>query len=278
MKSAMGDFGLSQRRVCRAASWNRSSLQYRPQRFENDQALSKRLLELAADNASWGCAMLHDVLKSEGLVINHKRTERLYQEYRLSVRRRWRRKLPASQRVPLPTASSSNQQWAMDFIHDQLGNGRRFRCLTMVDTFTRQCLAIRVDTSIGGAGVVEQLQSLQQQGLLPEVITVDNGPEFTGRALHHWAKESGVKLHHIQPGKPMQNGYIESFNGKMRSDCLNQNWFTTLEDARLRIEAWRIKYNTLRPHSSIGRIPPDVFAKRFLTPHTTTQPLDPLLA
>jgi putative transposase len=154
----------------------------------------------------------------------------------------------------------------MDFIHDQLSSGRRFRCLTIVDDFTRQCLAIHVDTSIGGATVVNVLQELALTRSLPKIITLDNGPELTGKALHLWARSTGVTLHHIQPGKPMQNAFIESFNGTFRDDSLNQHWFASLAEARLLIEHWRSHdYNRLRPHSSIGRVPPDVFALPFLT-------------
>jgi putative transposase len=151
----------------------------------------------------------------------------------------------------------------MDFIHDQLASGRRFRCLTLVDDFTRQCLALHVDTSIGGAAVVAILEQLATSRGLPSSITTDNGPEFTGRALHLWAQGAGVSINHIQPGKPMQNAFIESFNGTFRDYCLNQHWFGSLNEARLLINHWRHEYNTLRPHSSIGPIPPNSFALLF---------------
>ena len=253
-------FGLSQRRICRLTGWNRSSLQYQCLPCP-DGALRHRLRHWAALKPRWGSPILHDVLKAEGLVINHKRTERLYREEGLSLRRRRRRKLPAVARVPMPAPDRPNQRWSMDFIHDQLSTGRRFRCLTLVDNFTRQCLAIHVDTSIGGAIVVDVLQKLAAARGLPASITVDNGPEFTGKAIHLWAQENHVTLNHIQPGKPIQNAFIESFNGTLRDDCLNQQWFRSIQEARLLIEHWRSNdYNSLRPHSSIGRIPPDSFA------------------
>ena len=270
MNEVLSRFGLSARRFCRLTGWNRSSLQYRPE-GRDDAALRERLRYWAALKPRWGAPILHAVLKAEGLVINHKRTERLYREEGLSLRRRRRRKLPAVARVPLSMPQGPNERWSMDFIHDQLATGRRFRCLTLVDDFTRQCLAIHVDTSIGGASVVAALQRLALSRRLPKVITVDNGPEFTGKALHLWAQRSGVTLHHIQPGKPMQNAFIESFNGTFRDDCLNQHWFGSLAEARLLIEHWRSHdYNRIRPHSSLGRIPPDFFALNCLnqTPNT----------
>ncbi len=270
MTEVISCFGLSFRRVCRLTGWNRSSLQYQPE-GRDDTALRERLRHWAALKPRWGAPILHDVLKAEGLVINHKRTARVYREESLSLRRQRRKKLPALARVPIPQPERPNQRWSMDFIHDQLSSGRRFRCLTIVDDFTRQCLAIHVDTSIGGAAVVNVLQELALTRSLPKIITLDNGPELTGKALHLWAQSTGVTLHHIQPGKPMQNAFIESFNGTFRDDCLNQHWFASLPEARLLIEHWRSHdYNRLRPHSSIGRVPPDAFALPFLNPQPNT--------
>jgi putative transposase len=272
MNEVLSRFGLSARRFCRLTGWNRSSLQYRPE-GRDDGVLRERLRYWASLKPRWGAPILHDVLKAEGLVINHKRTERLYREEGLSLRRKRRRKLPAVARVALSVPQGPNERWSMDFIHDQLATGRRFRCLTLVDDFTRQCLAIHVDTSIGGTSVVAVLQRLALSGRLPKAITVDNGPEFTGKALHLWAQRSGVALHHIQPGKPMQNAFIESFNGTFRDDCLNQHWFGSLAEARLLIEHWRSHdYNHLRPHSSLGRIPPDFFALNCLNQTPNTSP------
>lgn len=277
MNEVISRFGLSQRRVCRLTGWNRSSLQYQSQQGD-DSALRERLRHWAALKPRWGSPILHDVLKAEGMVINHKRTERLYREEGLSLRRKLRRKRPAIARVPLPKPSAPNERWSMDFIHDQLADGRRFRCFTLVDDFTRQCLALHADTSIGGAAVVSLLQALSLTRGLPKTITTDNGPEFTGKAIHLWAQSAKVHLHHIQPGKPTQNAFIESFNGTFRDDCLNQHWFSSLAEARLLIEHWRKEYNHLRPHSSIGRIPPDSFALTFQNLQPITHPLNPALA
>lgn len=269
MHSAIQSFGLSQRRTCRLTGWNRSSLQYQPQPA-TDAPVRNRLKELAAQHPRWGCPMLHDVLRAEGAVINHKHTERLYREEQLSLRRKFRKKLPAHARVPLPAATRPNERWSMDFIHDQLTNGRRFRTLTIVDDFTRQCPALWTDLTIGGAGVVAVLNRLAQTHGLPQAITLDNGPEFTGKILHDWAQQRGVKLNFTTPGKPTQNAFIESFNGKFRNECLNQHWFTTLSEARRLIETWRQEYNEVRPHSSLGRIPPNQFASQHQIPQTQT--------
>jgi len=277
MNEIVTRFGLSQRRLSQLTGWNRSTLQYQG-RERSDTALRERMRHWAALKPRWGSPILHDVLRAEGLVVNHKRTERVYREEGLSLRRKRRKKLPAVARVPLPQAAGPNQRWSMDFIHDQLSDGRRFRCLTMVDEFTRQSLAITVDHSIGGAGVVRTLDGLVAQRGKPKMLITDNGPEFTSRALHQWAQRHGVSLHHIQPGKPTQNAFIESFNGTFRDDCLNQHWFSSLAEADLLIEHWRKEYNQLRPHSSIGRMPPDTFALQHFKTETNQSPLYPVAA
>ena len=222
----------------------------------DDEAVRLRLKELAEQRRRFGCHRLHVILKREGLVINHKRTERIYREEGLSLRLKRRKKKIAMIRVKLPEPKRVNQRWSMDFVSDSLCTGRRFRALTILDDFSRECLAIEVDTSIGGARVVSVLERLAELRGLPEVITVDNGPEFAGKAMDEWAYRRGVKLNSIRPGKPVENAYIESFNGKLRDECLNENWFITLKDARETIEAWRIDYNEFRPHSSLGDLSP----------------------
>ena len=203
------------------------------------------------------------MLKREGLVINHKRTERLYREEGLSLKVRKRKKRTAVTRVELPKASKPNQRWSMDFVQDQLADGRRFRTLTIVDAFTRECPALEVDTSIGGKRVARVLDKLAFLRGLPEVITVDNGPEFTSNALDAWAYSNNVKMDFIRPGKPVENAFIESFNGKFRDECLNENWFGSLQEAREVIEAWRIDYNRHRPHSSLNDMTPWEYAGKF---------------
>jgi putative transposase len=199
------------------------------------------------------------MLKREGLVINHKRTERIYREEGLALRRKRRRKGAAGARVIMPAPERPNQRWSMDFVTDSLVTGRRFRAFAIVDDFSRECPVIEVDTSLGGRRVVGLLEKLGEQRGLPEIITVDNGPEFAGKALDEWAYRRGIKLSFIRPGKPIENAFIESFNGRLRDECLNTNWFLSLKHARTVIEEWRRDYNSVRPHSSLGGRSPEEF-------------------
>jgi len=219
--------------------------------------------EIAERRRRFGSPRIHVLLKREGLVVNPKRTERIYAEEGLSLRKRKRKKRAAAIRIELPKPDKPDQRWSMDFMLDQLSDGRRFRVLTLVDSFTRECLTLEVDTSIGGKRVVRVLDRLAFLRGLPEVITVDNGPEFAGKALDEWAYRNNVKLDFIRPGKPVENAFIESFNGKFRDECLNDNWFLSLEDARKIIEAWRLDYNRQRPHSSLGDMTPWEFREKF---------------
>lgn len=203
--------------------------------------------------------MLHTLLKREGLVVNHKRTERIYREEGLSLRVRRRKKLASCGRVDLPVAGKCNEQWTMDFMNDALSSGRRLRMLNVLDIYTRECLKIEVDTSITGERVTSVLGMIALFRGLPECISVDNGPEFISNALDRWAYDRGIKLRFIRPGKPVENAFIESFNGKFRDECLNQNWFATIEQARRVIEEWRIDYNQVRPHSSLDDMTPTEF-------------------
>jgi putative transposase len=194
-------------------------------------------------------------------VVNHKRTERLYGEEGLSLRKRKRRKIAAAARVVTLATAGPNEKWSMDFVTDSLVTGRRFRALAIVDDYSRECLALEVDTSLGGARVVAVLDRLADTRGLPRSITVDNGPEFTGQYLDEWAYRNGVKLNFIRPGKPIENAYIESFIGRFRDECLNENWFISLKDARDIIERWRIDYNEDRPHTSLGGLSPLEYAR-----------------
>lgn len=200
------------------------------------------------------------MLKREGLVVNHKRTERLYREENLSLRLKKRRRRASGLRLAIPLAQRPNQRWSMDFVADKLFNGRKFRILTVVDDFSRECPLIEVDTSLGGSRVARVLDALVEHRGRPEVITVDNGPEFAGKALDEWAYRHGIKLNFIRPGKPVENCYIESFNGRLRDECLNQSWFANLFEARQIIEDWRQDYNDVRPHGSLGNQTPSQFA------------------
>ena len=209
--------------------------------------------------------MIHGVVNREGLVKNHKRTDRVYYKVlKLSLRRRPRKKFRSAPRIPLPAPTAANQCWTIDFVHDMFGNSRKFKNLNIVDEDTRECLAIETDTSIGGVRVVRVLEMLRDLRGLPNAIRLDNGPEFTSRAMDDWAHKNAVKLDFIAPGKPTQNAFIESFNGKFRNECLNENHFDTLEEARTVIEAWKDDYNSFRPHSSLGNLTPLAFAARAI--------------
>ncbi len=192
-------------------------------------------------------------------MINHKRTERLYREEGLALRKKRRRKGAAGARIIMAAPERPNKHWSMDFIADSLVTGRRFRALAIVDDYSRECPVIEVDTSLGGRRVVGVLDRLEELRGLPEVIIVDNGPEFAGKALDEWAYRKGVKLSFIRPGKPIENAFAESFNGRLRDECLNTNWFLSLKHARAIIEDWRKDYNSVRPHSALGGMAPEEF-------------------
>ena len=251
--------GLSERKSCILVNISVSAYRYQPKE-DNDAVLRHRLRELAGQRKRFGSPRLHIMLKREKLVVNHKRTERIYREEGLALRRKKRRKGAAGIRVMIPAAMRANEHWSMDFVSDSIVTGRRFRALTIVDNYTRECPAIEVDTSLGGARVVNVLERLSETRELPEVITIDNGPEFAGKALDEWAYRKRIKLNFITPGKPVENAYAESFNGRLRDECLNTNWFMNLKQARNIIEDWRRDYNEVRPHSSLKNMTPMEYA------------------
>jgi putative transposase len=249
---------LSQRRACGLMELYRATCRYRRRRPE-DGRLRVRLRELAEERRRFGYRRLQVLLEREGWQVNHKRVYRLYVEEKLSLRRKRGRKR-SGVRQPLPEPVAANQVWSVDFMTDALSSGRRFRTLNIVDDYTRECLAIEVDTSLGGGRVVRVLEELKQRRGLPLKIRSDNGPEFVSRAVDQWAYEQGLHWHTIQPGRPMENGYVESFNGRFRDECLNENWFTDLADAREKIADWKQDYNERRPHSSLQYRTPMEFA------------------
>ncbi len=251
----MTSLGRSIRKGCFLVGLPRASYDYEPVAGRDD-GLREKIRELALQRRRFGCPRIHLLLRREGLLINHKRTERIYREEGLSLRKRKRRKTAAQARVILPTPERPNERWSMDFVTDSIVTGRRFRALVVVDDYSRECPAIEVDTSLGGARVVNVLERLAETRGLPEVITTDNGPEFTGKVLDEWAYRRGVKLNFIRPGKPIENAFAESFIGKLRDECLNENWFISLKNSRDIIESWRIDYNEGRPHSSLGGLTP----------------------
>lgn len=256
--------GISERRAIRFTGFARSTMRYRSLRAPQEE-LRQRIKDLAHQRPRWGYRFLHDLLRREGWAVNRKRVERLYREEGLAVRRRGKKRRSLAPRVVRAPLSRPNERWSLDFVSDSLSSGRRFRCLTILDEFNRESLAIHVAHSIPSAGVIEVLERLRIERGLPEIIVTDNGPEFTSRAFDAWAYARGVKLEHIQPGKPVQNCYIESFNGTLRDDCLNAHWFLSRDDAERTIQAWRRDYNEVRPHSSLGRLTPHEFGERYST-------------
>jgi putative transposase len=254
-------FPVSARRACRLVTLSRSRWHYQPQRPLRDAPIRARLRELAAARPRFGYVRLGLLLRREGLVVNLKRVYRLYREERLLVRPHRGRKHAAVPRVPLPAPTAANQRWGMDFIHDACVDGRRFRCLTMVDEYTRECPVIVADTSLPSARVVAILDQLAGQRGLPRSLIVDHGPEFISRALDLWAYRRGIELVFIRPGKPVENAYVESFHSRFRDECLSTHWFETLTDARFHIEHWRQDHNQVRPHTSLAGRTPTEFAR-----------------
>ncbi len=265
--------GLSERRACRLAGMARSSCRYAARRQE-PAGLRDRLRDLAQERRRFGYRRLTVLLRREGWAVNHKRIYRLYREEGLGVRRRKRKRIGAVERQPLVIPTRPNERWSMDFISDALSEGRKFRSLNIVDDFNRECLAAEVDTSLTGARVVRVMERLREQRGLPQVLVMDNGPEFAGQAVDVWAYNQGVKLHFIEPGKPVQNAFIESFNGKMRDECLNEHWFLSLGEARETIEAWRRDYNEVRPHSALGNRTPQEFTACGAALRSPTAPFE----
>lgn len=254
---------VSQRRACLLVGLSRSTLSYSPKRPEMDSDIKQRLTELAQERRRFGYRRLHAMLRREGFDVNHKRIYRLYSESGLAVKRRKKRKGIAVERQPLVLPDSPNETWSMDFVMDSLSDGRRLKTLTIVDDFTKESLDIAVARSITGEHVTRILDSIAQFRGYPSAIRTDQGPEFTGNALDQWAYQHCVQLKLIQPGKPVQNAYIESFNGKFRDECLNEHWFTSLAQAREIIAEWRKDYNENRPHSSLDYKTPLEFASQF---------------
>jgi putative transposase len=273
---------LSERRGCGLVEITRRSFR-RPTSPDRNVELRMRLQALAEKRRRWGCPRFFRMLRRDGLSVNHKRVERIYRQEGLSLRRRQKRKRPSHLRVARPLPTGINQIWAMDFIHDSLWSGRRYRALAVIDQWSRESLAIEVDVSLTGERVKRVLERLRASRGLSEVILTDNGPEFTGHVLDQWADDNKVRQQFIEPAKPIQNAFIESFNSRLREECLNQHAFLSLDDARRKIEAWRNDYNEVRPHSSLGHLTPQEFSTMFkkieLTQNTidTNLGLSPLL-
>jgi putative transposase len=250
MRELIATHGFSQRKACRLLAFDRSVGRYKPKTKENEYLKSK-IVSIAHERKRFGYRRIHIMLKREGFKVNHKRVYRLYRETGLKVRHRGGRKRALGSRMAVEVLTKANQRWSLDFVSDALADGRRLRILTIVDDFTRECLKMVVDTSINGIRVARELSDLLVHRESPNVILSDNGTEFTSHAILKWSQENQISWQYIQPGKPMQNGYIESFNGKLRDECLNENWFLSIKDARKIIENWRWDYNEHRPHTSL---------------------------
>jgi putative transposase len=255
-----GATAISQRRACQLVGLSRTVLHYEAKRDVGNEALKTRMIELASERRRFGYRRLRILLRREGLHANHKRIYRLYREANLAVRRRKRRRGISVERQPLVLPARPNHTWSMDFVMDMLSTGRRIKCLTIIDDFTKEALDLVVDISISGHYVVRVLEQIAQFRGYPVAVRTDQGPEFTCKAFDQWAYEHGVQIKLIQPGKPTQNAYIESFNGKFRDECLNQHWFTSLGHARTIVANWRQDYNEVRPHSFLGEMTPAEFA------------------
>lgn len=254
-------YKFSERRACRLTKLARSSARYQPRRVEKHE-LRTRLRALAVARPRFGYRRLGLLLREQFGRLNQKRVYRLYRLEGLGVRRREHKRRFRATQPHLPVASRPRQHWAMDFTHDTLFSGRTFRTLNLIDRFTRECLAIEVDTSLPAARVRRVLDRVVAVAGKPDSLRVDNGPEFVSEVLKSWAAEQGAELDFTTPGKPTQNGHIESFNGNFRDECLSQEWFVSLVDARRIIEAWRLDYNSVRPHSALGNLTPLAFAQQ----------------
>lgn len=251
--------GMSERRACQVLGADRTTIRYCSRRAD-DEDLREKLRALAQQRRRFGYRRLHMLLRREGIAINRKKTQRLYREEGLTVRRRKGRKRAVGARAPAPVIALPNQRWSLDFVHDQLASGRRFRILNVVDDVTRECLAAVPDTSICGKRVVRELTDLIAVRGKPAMIVSDNGTELTSNAVLEWCGTAKIDWHYTAPGKPTQNAFVESFNGRMRDELLNETLFTSLDHAREKIAVWAWDYNTRRPHSSLGYATPAAFA------------------
>jgi putative transposase len=254
------EYEMSERRACQLLQCCRMTMRYASVKVD-DTKLRDRMKAIAHERRRFGYRRIHIMLKREGTVVNHKRLFRLYREEKLSVRKRGGRKRALGTRAPMLVPLMPNQRWSLDFVSDQFTDCRRFRVLTLIDDCTRECIALVADTSLSGRRVARELHQIIALRGSPKMIVSDNGTEFTSNAILNWANEAKVEWHYIAPGKPMQNGFIESFNGKLRDEKLNDTLFTTLHQARVELANWKNDYNNHRPHSGLGWLTPSEFAK-----------------
>jgi putative transposase len=260
----IAEFGMTERQACKLLDLDRTSYHYQP-KPERDAELRAELIALARQKPRYGYRRLHVLLARRGWLVNHKRLYRLYRQEHLAVRR-LRRKRLARPSAPIAQLNRVNQERSMDFVMDGLATGRALRVLTVVDSFTRECLAMEVDSCLSSRRATRALEWIIQQRGTPEAVRCDNGPEFTSRHFLAWCENRKIGLIHIQPGRPMQNGRVESFNGRLRDECLNATWFQTIACVKEKIESWREEYNGERPHSSLGYMTPLEFARGAPSP------------
>lgn len=254
--------GVSQRRACRVLSVDRSTVRYQSKRLD-DAEQRNAIKRIAKERRRFGYRRILVMLEREKIFMNHKKLRRIYNEEGLQVRKRGGRKRALGTRRPMIVPEAANRRWSLDFVSDALTDGRRFRIFAVVDDHTRECLALVADTSLSGLRVTRELDHIIEDRGMPQTIVSDNGTEFTSMAVLKWVQKTGIKWHYIAPGKPQQNAFIESFNGKLRDECLNENLFSTLAEARLTLETWKEDYNTERPHSALGNMTPTEFARKL---------------
>lgn len=254
--------GLTERLGLAIVSMSASSLRYEP-RPDRNGALRARIVALAQRYRRYGVGMIHLKLRQAGELVNYKRVERLYRLEKLHIRRRRRKKIPVADRQPLIRPAQANEVWSMDFVFDRVASGRTLKCLVITDDATHEAVAIVPEHTIGGDHLTRILDGICSQRGQPVVMRSDNGPEFTGKSMLTWAHRNGIALRLIEPGKPNQNAYVESFNGRLRDECLNEHWFMSLAHARAVIETWRREYNEERPKGALGGLTPTQFAKKL---------------
>ena len=255
-------YGVSERRAFSAMAVDRSTIRYESKR-PDDTELRDQVRQIASERRRFGYRRIHVLLEREGIQVNLKKLRRIYSEEKLQVKRRGGRKRALGTRRPIEVPTAVNVRWSLDFVSDAFTDGRRFRILAVVDDFTRENLALIADTSLSGSRVVRELQALCEQRGYPKTIVSDNGAELTSTAVLKRVQETGVDWHYIQPGKPTQNAFIESFNGRLRDECLNETLFSSLRDARYELSRWREDYNQVRPHSALGNLSPAEFVKKL---------------
>ncbi len=263
--------GLSERRSLRVIGMSASALRYQP-RPDRNAGLRERIIALAQRHRRYGVGMIYLKLQQSGELVNYKRVERLYTLEKLQVRRRRRKKIPVSERQPLIRPGSANEVWSADFVFDRIASGRTLKCLVIVDDATHEAIAVMVEHCMGGQHLTRVLDGICSQRGKPAVIRTDNGAEFCSKAMLTWAHRNGVTLRLIEPGKPNQNAYVESFNGRLRDECLNEHWFTSLTHARSVIESWRREYNEERPKRVLGGLTPAEYALRLADQKVVTMP------